>query len=89
MRGELLTYACSDATSPKDCYPMATEHEHQHDREHGHGHGDDSSLARVEALKNEGAHRAGEHEGPFSLHVLGLGATGAGAISALMNGDQT
>jgi hypothetical protein len=58
---------------------MASEHEH------GHGHGADSSLARVEALKNEGVHRAGEHEGPFSLHVLGLGATGAGVISALLN----
>jgi hypothetical protein len=62
---------------------MAPTSDHEHD--HGHGHGADASLARVEALKNEGVHRAGEHEGPFSLHVLGLGATGAGVISALLN----
>jgi len=57
---------------------MATEHEHTHDHDHG------SSTARVEALQNEGVHRAGEHEGPFSLHVVGLGGAGAGVVTALL-----
>src|ERR1700754_1185757 len=59
---------------------MATDHEHDHD----HVHGAESSTARVEALQNEGVHRAGEHEGPFSLHVVGLGGAGAGVITALL-----
>ncbi|MGQ0483605.1 MAG: hypothetical protein ACT4O0_21580 [Pseudonocardia sp.] len=70
---------------------MAPTSEHDHDDGHGHGHGHptDASLARVQALANEGVHRAGEHEGPFSLHVLGLGATGAGVISALLDNPPT
>ena len=49
--------------------------------DHGHGHGHeapehDATLARIEALSNERVHHAGDHEGPFSLHVLGLGPTG-------------
>jgi hypothetical protein len=60
---------------------MATEHVHDHEHEHSH---DGSSTARVEALHNEGVHRAGEHEGPFSLHVVGLGGAGAGIITALL-----
>ena len=55
---------------------MSTDHEHEHD----HG----SVLARVEALAGEGVHRAGEHEGPFSLHVVGLGGAGAGIIRSLL-----
>lgn len=55
---------------------MATEHQHEH--EHG------SSTARIEALHQEGVHRAGDHEGPFSLHIVGLGAAGAGIISSLL-----
>jgi hypothetical protein len=62
---------------------MATE-EHDHDHDHGHVHGVISDLARIEALRTEGVHRAGEHEGPFSLHVLGLGATGASVIARLL-----
>ncbi|MPZ67398.1 MAG: hypothetical protein GEU83_18485 [Pseudonocardiaceae bacterium] len=63
---------------------MATQHDgHEHD--HDHAHAAETALARIEALQNEGVHRAGEHEGPFSLHVLGLGATGAGVISTLLN----
>ena len=29
--------------------------------------------ARIEALISDGVHRIGDHEGPFSLHVLGIG----------------
>ncbi|GAA4846731.1 hypothetical protein GCM10023403_06340 [Pseudonocardia benzenivorans] len=43
----------------------------------------DSALARVEALSNEKVHHAGDHEGPFSVHVLGLGPCGAAVISEL------
>jgi hypothetical protein len=57
---------------------MATEgHDHDHD------HDPSSPLARIEALKIEGVHRAGEHEGPFSLHVLGIGKTGVDIIAKL------
>jgi hypothetical protein len=59
---------------------MADEHGHGHD----HDHGGDATLARIEALSKEGVHRAGEHEGPFSLHVLGLGGTGAAVITKLL-----
>jgi hypothetical protein len=65
---------------------MATDHDHDHA----------SSTARIEALHNEGVHRAGEHEGPFSLHVVGLGGAGAGIVAGLLNnrpsgflGDET
>lgn len=53
--------------------------------DHGHGHGhDDTTLARIEALSKESVHHAGDHEGPFSLHVLGLGGTGAAVITELL-----
>jgi hypothetical protein len=54
------------------------------DHGHGHDHGADTTLARIEALSKESVHHAGDHEGPFSLHVLGLGATGAEVITALL-----
>lgn len=60
---------------------MATE-SHHHD--HDHDHGLITDLARIEALRNEGVHRAREHEGPFSLHILGLGGTGAAVITQLL-----
>ncbi len=60
---------------------MADEHEHGHDHDHEH----DSTLARIEALSNERVHHAGDHEGPFSLHVLGLGPTGAAVITELLS----
>ncbi|SRR5579884_1474051 len=59
---------------------MATD---KHEHEHGHDH-DHDDQARIEALRTEGVHRAGEHEGPFSLHVLGLGGTGAAVITTLL-----
>ena len=48
-----------------------------HDHEH-------SEQARIEALKEQGVHRAGEHEGPFSLHLLGIGRAGASLIAQLL-----
>ncbi len=54
------------------------------DHGHGHDHGHDTALARIEALSNENVHHAGDHEGPFSLHVLGLGAAGAAVITELL-----
>jgi hypothetical protein len=54
------------------------------DHGHGHGHTADAALARIEALSKEGVHHAGDHEGPFSLHVLGLGGAGAGIITELI-----
>jgi hypothetical protein len=60
---------------------MAAEHDHDHDHSHDHG---DTAMARIEALATEGVHRAGDHEGPFSLHVLGLGKTGADLITSIM-----
>jgi hypothetical protein len=59
------------------------EHEHEHD--HAHDHGPTDGFPRVQALKTEGVHRAGAHEGPFSLHVLGLGKTGADLITQLLS----
>ena len=59
---------------------MADDHGHGHDHDHDH----DTALARIEALSNEAVHHAGDHEGPFSLHVLGLGSTGAAVITELL-----
>jgi hypothetical protein len=59
---------------------MADDHGHDHDHDHGH----DTTLARIEALSKENVHHAGDHEGPFSLHVLGLGAPGATVIAELL-----
>jgi hypothetical protein len=67
---------------------MAAEHGHDHDHDHDHGHdhshGADGDLARIQAIRDEGVHRANEHEGPFSLHVVGLGQTGAEVIAQLL-----
>lgn len=60
---------------------MSDDHGHGHG--HGHEHGAATALARIEALSNEKVHHAGDHEGPFSVHVLGLGKTGAATISAI------
>ena len=51
---------------------------------HDHDHDPSSPLARIEALRKERVHRAGDHEGPFSLHVLGIGKTGAEVITKLV-----
>ncbi|HEY4004498.1 MAG TPA: hypothetical protein VGM60_04835 [Pseudonocardia sp.] len=61
---------------------MSTDHGHGHDHEHDHSTG--TALARIEALSQERVHRAGDHEGPFSLHVLGLGGTGAGIVTEVL-----
>jgi hypothetical protein len=60
---------------------MADDHGHDHPHDHGHG----TALTRIEALSKERVHHAGDHEGPFSLHVLGLGTTGANVITALLS----
>ena len=59
-------------------------HEHGHEHPHDHAHGPESDLARIEAVSKEGVHRAQEHEGPFSLHMVGLGRTGASMIARLL-----
>ena len=59
---------------------MSTDHGH----DHGHDHGPETALTRIEALSKEGVHHAGDHEGPFSVHVLGLGPTGASLITELL-----
>jgi hypothetical protein len=57
---------------------MATDdHDHEHDHE-------DEALARIEAISKEGAHRAEDHEGPFSIHLLGIGKAGAGIVAAAL-----
>ncbi|TCK24809.1 hypothetical protein [Pseudonocardia endophytica] len=66
---------------------MSTDHDHDHDHGHGHGHGSETALSRIEALSGEKVHHAGEHEGPFSVHVLGLGPSGAQLIRQL-SGDE-
>ncbi|MGD9530447.1 MAG: hypothetical protein AB7V44_27120 [Pseudonocardia sp.] len=63
---------------------MATDHEHDHG-DHGHGHGHETALARIEALSKEKVHHAGDHEGPFSVHVLGLGPTGTSLVAAMLS----
>ena len=60
----------------KEKVRMAAER-HDHDHEH-------SEQARIEALKEQGVHRAGEHEGPFSLHLVGIGRAGASVIAQLL-----
>lgn len=50
---------------------------------HDHDHGEESPTSRFEALVTQKIHEAGDHEGPFSLHVLGLGEAGAGIIESL------
>ncbi|MCX9192366.1 hypothetical protein C3Y87_13290 [Carbonactinospora thermoautotrophica] len=56
-----------------------------YEHEHGHEHGPVGDLSRIEAIRDRGVHRAGEHEGPFSLHVVGLGKAGANVIERLVS----
>ena len=51
---------------------MAEDHDHDHDHD---------DQQRVLAVKDEGVHRASEHEGPFSLHVVSIGSVGAAALA--------
>jgi len=60
-------------------------HDHGHDHDHDHDHDLGGDLARVQAIRDEGVHRASEQEGTLSLHMIGIGATGAGVISELLN----
>jgi hypothetical protein len=53
-------------------------HEHEHDHDHGGDQG------RIEAIRDEGVHRVTEGEGPFSLHLVGLGRTGSALIEHIL-----
>src|SRR6201999_4443227 len=46
-------------------------------------------VSRIEALFTQGMHRIGDHEGPFSLHVLGLGKTGANVIESMLTAHRS
>ncbi|MFN8205406.1 MAG: tubulin-like doman-containing protein [Solirubrobacteraceae bacterium] len=59
---------------------MTEAHQHEHEHEHEH-----SDLARLEAIRDQGVHRVSDIEGPFSLHVLGVGEAGAGVIAQLLS----
>lgn len=49
---------------------------------HDHDHAPASILARVEDLVQRRVHTAGDHEGPFSVHVLGIGKAGANVVES-------
>lgn len=53
--------------------------------EHGHEHGAVSDLSRIEAIRDQQVHRIGEHEGPFSLHIVGVGKAGADVVATLLD----
>ena len=46
-------------------------------------------VSRIEALVTQGMHRIGDHEGPFSLRVLGLGKTGANVIESMVTAHRS
>lgn len=48
----------------------------------GHDHAHTSDLSRVEALAQQRVHEVGDHEGPFSVHVLGIGKAGADVVAS-------
>jgi hypothetical protein len=52
--------------------------------DHGHDHAPVGDLSRIEAIRDQAVHRTGQHEGPFSIHVVGLGKTGANVIAQLV-----
>ncbi|OPX05904.1 tubulin-like doman-containing protein [Mycobacterium sp. AT1] len=66
----------------------ANGHDHGHDHSHAPCDSESAGLttdtARIEALISDGVHRIGDHEGPFSLHVLGIGKTGANIVQAIL-----
>jgi len=41
-------------------------------------------IARIKAISEDHVHKTNEHEGPFSLHVVGVGGTGAAVIEQLL-----
>lgn len=64
----------------------------QHDHDHGHDHaacdsesaGYTTDKVRLEALLTDGVHRIGDHEGPFSIHAVGIGKAGANIVEAMV-----
>jgi hypothetical protein len=65
-----------------------SSNEHGHDHSHGPCDSESAGLttdtARIQALISDGVHRIGDHEGPFSLHVLGIGKTGVNIVNAVL-----
>jgi hypothetical protein len=59
---------------------MTSPNHHDHD----HDHGPATDVSRVEALTRQRVHQTGDHEGPFSLHVLGLGKAGANVVESFV-----
>ncbi|WP_425005614.1 tubulin-like doman-containing protein [Mycolicibacterium sp. S3B2] len=61
-----------------------------HDHAHSHGACDSGSAGhgtdkiRLEALVTDGVHRIGEHEGPFSIHAVGIGQAGANIVESMV-----
>jgi hypothetical protein len=53
--------------------------------DHDHDHGPVSDQTRLEAIRDEGVHRITDADGPFSLHLVGLGKTGASVIAQILN----
>ena len=60
-------------------------HDHSHDACDSDSAGLTTDAARIKALISDGVHRIGDHEGPFSLHVLGIGKTGANIVKAVVD----
>ncbi|AZI65917.1 tubulin-like doman-containing protein (plasmid) [Rhodococcus qingshengii] len=73
---------------------MSGAHDHNHDHGHSHAHegaacdsesaGYGTDKVRLEALVTDGVHRIGDHEGPFSIHVLGIGKTGSNVVESML-----
>lgn len=59
-----------------------------HTHDHSHEACDDERFttdqARISALISDGVHRIGGHEGPFSVHILGIGKAGANIVKATL-----
>ncbi|MBW4818786.1 hypothetical protein [Rhodococcus qingshengii] len=59
-------------------------------RQHDHGACDSESAGyttdkvRLGALVTDGVHRLGEHEGPFSIHAIGIGKAGANIVEEMI-----
>ncbi|CCH75430.1 conserved hypothetical protein [Nostocoides australiense Ben110] len=69
-----------------------TSNSHSHDHDHGacdsESAGFATDAARLQALVTDGVHRVGPHEGPFSLHVLGIGKAGTNIVEAMVRAHQ-
>jgi hypothetical protein len=57
---------------------------HANGHDHAHEHGPVTDLSRIEALAQQRVHEVGDHEGPFSVHVLGIGKAGANVVESFV-----